>query len=258
MSKKKQDWAHLDEVPEAELSEMQRVIAAVERNPKMFGIGALVVAACIMGTLVFQMQAEAGMEEAGTAYARALELEDDGERLAALGSIADDGGVWHVEALYMVGETAIRTHEYERASAAFEQFRSEHTGHPLAPQAVEALAFIAENSGDLEGALALYEEIEQRWPDSFSGQLQQLSIGRVKEAQGDLAGAKEAYDKQVERMGDSSRIGYRAQIALSSLKQAHPELFPKPEVPVEEEVADDAGADEALEVVVEDGAISGS
>lgn len=244
MNKKNPDWAHLDEVPEEELSEVQKVIAAVERNPLQFIIGAVVVAGCILGTLVYQQQTDLGNAEAGSVYARALNVEEESERLDALSVVAEEGGTWSVEALYMAGETAIRLGEYEKAKGMFERVRSEHGDHALAAQAVEGLAFIAENGGDLEGALALYGEVETRWPDSFSAQLQQEHIGRVKEAQGDAAGAKEAYEQQAALM-ENSRASFRAQVALNRLEQAHPDLFPKEE----EVVVEAAEEDLAIEVV---------
>ena len=105
--------------------------------------------------------------EKASSYAEAALVEDPVERLVKYEDVMDSLGKWTPEALYRMGETAIEAESYDKAEEAFNKLVADYPDSDFVPNAVDGLAFLAWNKGDLEGALKGYEQVAQNWPGEF-------------------------------------------------------------------------------------------
>jgi tetratricopeptide (TPR) repeat protein len=185
----------------------------VAENPLLY-VGAVlfVIVAAIAGWLVRVYQVSADQEFA-TAYARALEAEEEADVVAALEPLAEEQPV----ALYMLGETALRAGEMDKAKDAFTRVRQDYPKSPYAPDAAEGLGFMAESNGDYAEAKRIYQEILDTWPDSFAAKRQQFNIGRCEEEAGKPEAAIEAYRAQTLAF-PNSRVATRATNQMTMLQ----------------------------------------
>lgn len=248
-AKKKQKRRPPKEVTTAVAEQQQdyrRLAEHVRENPLLYVAAAVFVVLCVLLGIVLRLNALTNEREAMTAYASALAEEAPEERLPRLEQAAEQGGEWSAEAVYVAAETAIKAGQYEKAEELFTALREEHAKSEYVPRAVEGLAWLSENNGDYENALAGYQEVGEKWPDSFIARIQPLNIGRVQEELGNTEQAIEAYQNQVTMFPDSNAAA-KAEEALDRLREAHPGLFPEEEQPEEmtEAPAEEAPAEEA-------------
>lgn len=242
------------------MGELQRFWMHLQENVIIYLVILLVaVLAALLGA-AYSLSTRAAEKRAMTAYAEAMQEEDAARRAAALEPLAQGKGRWALEAAYMLGETAIELGDYKKAQAAFTRIMDQAVDSEYAPGARQGLAFIAEATGDHQSALDGYEEVARRWPDSFLAHIQHLNIGRMREALGDFAGAKAAYERQIQEF-EGSRTAAKAQAALDRLKENHPELFavetaPLPASPTEAEAGDSAAPQGANPPPAVDGAVA--
>jgi tetratricopeptide (TPR) repeat protein len=208
------------------------------------------VVLCALAGGIYSLNASIKDRHAMTAYADALDEEDAAARAEALQAVASAGNRWSVEALYLSGEASIEAKAYDKAREALTKVVSEHADSHFAPQAAEALAFLDENDGKMEEALAGYTKVFETWDDTFTGRRQPLNMGRLQEALGKLPEAIASYNKQKEIFPDSS-FATSAEQALARLKSAHPDLFPAETAPAADTVpaADAAPSPEAAPAV---------
>lgn len=224
--------------------ELQRWVAHVRDNLVLYAASALFIVACAFAGMWFSVSRSDADRSFATKYAAALEKEKPEEQLAALEPLAGEKNRLTPEVLYMIGETAIRASAYDKAESAFKRVTEEYAASDYAPQAAEGLAFLAENKGDLDGALASYQKVLEKWPNSFIGRRQPFNIARVLEAKGDIKGAIDSYRNQVNLFPDSKVAG-NAQKELDRLKESNPLLFPAEESPKPDDAAADKPADAA-------------
>lgn len=208
--------------------ELARWLQHLRENALLYVASAVFVVVCIAAGLLYRANQAAAEQLRLTAYARAMQEEAAPARLAALERIPIGRDQWSAEVLYMLGETAIRAGEYDKADQAFSRVCDEFSASEFAPRAAEGLGFLAENRGDLPEALARYREVAQKWPASFSARVQPFNIARVQERLEDFQAAVEAYQSQVE-LFPGSHAARKAEAALARLRESHPELFPAPE-----------------------------
>ncbi len=220
-------------------NDFQRLLMHIEENPLTYVAAVGFIALCIVVGVLFRVQSTLSDRNVMTAYAKAATEEDEKVKLEKLEELAAGSNRWTAEILYMTGETAIAAQEYEKAEAAFKRVREDFSTSPQVANAVDALAFLAENRGDLDAALKGYRELTEKWGDSLAGKRAYFKIASILEEQGDFKAAKEAYEAQAEQFPES-RVAKRAEVALEKLAEAHPDLFPKEE----EEVATAEKADE--------------
>jgi TolA-binding protein len=200
----------------------------LQEKPWHYGIGTAVIIAAILFTVGYQQHTASSARELYTTYARALEAEEPAEQAKQL-EAAIAAGALSPETLYMMGESALKAGEHEKAKSAFERLRQEYPDSRFLPDAVEAGGFMAEEAEDYDGALKAYNEIIEKWPQSFAARRQPLNIGRVHEARGDLAAAVQAYQDQTGQFPGSG-VAQEADMALARLRESNPDLFPE-EVP---------------------------
>ncbi len=205
---------------------LQRVAVYVRENPLLAGAAVGVVALILLAGLMLRVNASAADRKIMTEYAKALEQEDAAAQVTALEPLAQKGGRWTAEIVYMLGEAAVRAQQYDKAGAAFNRVKTEFGTSEYAPRAAEGLAFLEENKGNADAALAGYKEVMEKWSTTFVGRCQWLNIARVQEGKGDLKAAVEAYQAQAKGFPDSG-VASKAEEALARLKKGHPELFPE-------------------------------
>jgi tetratricopeptide (TPR) repeat protein len=232
--------AEAEVVPNAD---WQQALDYIKENPKTVLAGIAFVAVCAVLGAVYSLNASVKDRHAMTEYADALDEEEPAVRVEALQAVAAAGNRWSVEALYLAGEAAIEAKSYDKARELLQKVVTEHADSPFAPQAAEGLAFLDENDGKLEEALAAYTKIFETWDDTFTGRRQPTNMARLQEELGKLPEAIASYKKQVEIFPDSS-LSASAEQALARLKSEHADLFPE-EVPAAEAPAAEAPAAEA-------------
>ena len=214
-------------------NDWQQLVEQVRTYPVWYGSVAVFIVICILLGSLYHIRA-AGRERAKTTqYVKALETEKAADRAAALQAFADKTSPLTAKALYMAGESFIESKEYDKAKESFEKLRSSFPNAPEIPNAVEALGFLLENKGDYEGALGLYKEVAEKWKASLASQHQGLNIGRCLEHLGKFEEADKAYSSFLETypvLQDQVKSGFATEVqaAQEKLREAHPELAPKP------------------------------
>lgn len=229
-------------------SDFGRFVLHFRENPTVYAAGLLLVVLAIFAGLIWRGSVASSDRKVMSEYAMALtDTEDEAIRASKLEALAQNtSGRWAAEVAYMAGETALSQGAYDKAEAAFNRVINEFGSSDYVARATEGLAFIKESKGDLQGALAGYQGVADKFKESFSGRLQPNNIGRVQEALNNPAGAVEAYKQQIAIFPDS-RAAAKAQEALDRLKALHPELFPEEQKPVEAAPAPDTAVAPALE-----------
>ncbi len=187
-------------------------------------VAAVFVVGCLVAGGMFMVKQTADEKVSATSYAEALDAEGAEARLEQLEPVAQGETEAAVLALHRLGWEAFHAQEHDKAKAAFLKLRQEHPESRFVGEAVEGVGLIAEQTGDLEEALARYREILEQWPGSFAAQRQQLNIARVQEALGKPEEAVAAYRAQRDAF-PGSHVAADAQTALDRLSRLHPDLF---------------------------------
>jgi len=221
----------------------------VQENPAKVagGFGFLILCVAIGGLISLKNIADD--KKVTTDYALAIQTEDPGLRAAELARIAASANRWSAEALYLQGEASIEAKAYDKAREAFQQVLDRFGNSEYAPMAADGLAFLHENSGDYESALAGYTGVFEKWDATFTGRRQPLNIGRVQEALGNHAEAIARYRQQMEIFPDSS-VARKANEALARLQVRMPELFPEDVSDAAPEAAIDIAPAIAVDTVI--------
>lgn len=207
-------------------SDWHQAIEYVKENPKTVVASVVFVAVCALAGGLYSLNASVKARHINTEYATAVEEKDPALRAEALQKVAAEGNRWSVEALYLSGEAAIEAKNYDKAREALQKVVSDYPDSSYAPQAADALAFLDENDGKLEEALAAYTKIFETADDTFTGRRQPTNMARIQEELGKLPEAIASYKKQSEVFPDST-LAANAEQALARLKSEHPDLFPE-------------------------------
>ncbi len=218
-------------------NDFTKLVEQVKANPVLYGAGVAFVVVCLLIGVFYRSGRAAGTRQEMTALARAVGNEDAALRTSELEPLAKGKGGLTAEAVYMLGESAYESQQYDKAKEAFERVRSEFPDSSYVPDAVEGLGYIEENAGQFDQAIATYSEIVEKWPDTFTARRQQFNIGRCQESKKDLAAAVKAYQAQVEAFPGST-FEKEANQALDRLRASNPDLFPKTEEKAEAKPAE--------------------
>lgn len=213
-----------------EKGDFQALLEHLRENPLLYAAATAFILVCALAGVVYRAN-EVGRERAvASQYAQALETMDASLRAAELEQLVDSAGELSAEILFMMGSAAAEAGDTAKARDAFERVRSEHPESPFTPDAVEGLGFIAENKENYQGAVALYREILEKWPGSFTALRQPFNIARCEERQGNIPGAIGSYQEQL-ALFQGSNVAAEAFAALGRLQRQHPDLFAQPEPP---------------------------
>ncbi|GMU93883.1 MAG: hypothetical protein AMXMBFR4_29410 [Candidatus Hydrogenedentota bacterium] len=209
----------------------------VQDNPWLYIGGAVFILVCVLAGVLYTQYNKAANRELYSALSRALDKEEAADQLAALEALARGKRESVAEITYLAAEKAFEARDYDKAKELFERVRTTFADSAYVPDAVEGLGYVAENAGELDAALAYYQEIGAKWPKSFAARRQPLNIGRVEERRGNLAAAVAAYKEQG-TLFPGSTLDAEAQAALARLEKTNPELFPTPAAATAGESAD--------------------
>lgn len=240
---------------DAKKGDLQALGDHARENPGLYTVAVVFIVLCGVGGALYRVYQGSAENETATEYARAIDIEDPAERALALKGTSEQKSSLQDEILYMSGEAAFGADQHQEAAEAFEKLQRDFPNSVFAPAAVEGLGYVAEDKKDYAGALARYQEVLDKWPESFVGRRQPGNIGRCQEKNGDFEAAKLAYTDQQD-IFPGSREALNAQRALDLLERDHPDLFAQtPEAVAGEtaaaEVSLEAGTLE--DVVVSDG-----
>ena len=224
-AKKAPDILHANEVK----NDWQRLIQNIREYPVLWCAGILFVVVCVVAGMAYRVRAATSHQYSMTQFAKAVSTEDPAMRTTELGQLTERGPM-AADAMYLAGEAAYEAKDYAKAKEFFQKLRGEFPQSNHAPDAVEGLGFIAENEGDLDGALAAYNEIIEKWPTSVARRRQELNIARVQERKGNFKEAVEAYKSHSENYPEST-FAPQVESSLERLKQSHPDLFPAEPAP---------------------------
>ena len=235
-------------VIETEQGDFKRLVQHAQENTALYLAGFGFLGLCLIAGSLYSLDQDLIEEEKVTAYASALDTVDPALRAAELERIATGTDMWSLEALYLMGETAMRAREFGKAEEAFTRVVADAPDSEYAPRSADGLAFLLENSGDYEGALSGYQGVLSRWPNTFTARRQLVNIGRVQESLERIEDAIQSYHDQVARFPNSS-VAAKSTAALERLRGEHPALFPALPVVVDasvpviiDEAVDTAGA----------------
>ncbi|MCP4639543.1 MAG: tetratricopeptide repeat protein [bacterium] len=235
---------HAADEPEEQLNDLEALAKSVREHPALYAATMVFIIACVIAGFAYKAFSVAREQSVATQYVRAMDAEEDADRVAELEPVARESAESAVRALYMLGETALKAGGYEKATASFTELREKHPESPFTPQAVEGLGYIAEEQGNLEDALKTYQEVVDNWPGSLAARRQHLNMARIQERLEQYAEAVASYREQLTAFPEST-AAKDAQQALTRLEASYPDLFPEEE-PMLEAPAE-AAAEEALE-----------
>ena len=206
----------------------------VKANPVITAVSVGFVLLCGVIGLMYGANSDSTKTVAMSQFARSLDNEDAAARAAELDQFVKKNPL-NAEALYLVGESEFEAKQYDKAKEAFERVRKT-SNSPFAPDAVEGLGYVAESEGKDEEAIALYNEIGEKWKGSFTQRRQKMNIARCQERLKRMPEAIAAYQAQSEEFPGSS-LDKEAKAALDRLRLTLPDLFPKEEAAKPDEAA---------------------
>jgi tetratricopeptide (TPR) repeat protein len=125
-------------------------------------------------------------------------------------------------ALLIAGQLQFEAGKYDQAQATFQRFLAEHHDYPLASQAAVGVAASLEAQGKKAEAVARYEEISRRPPDSSTLQAQ-AALARLYASLGKNEQALRQYVALIQQGSDNTWIG-EAKLEAQNLLTQHPEL----------------------------------
>ena len=230
--------------------DIETLIERVKEHPLQYGLSVGFILLCAIAGVFYRIHLTYAERDAATELVRALDVEDPLERAVALEGLASSESNYSAEALYLQGESYFDAGRYDEAGVAFGRLRELHSDFEYVPDAIEGLGYIKEERGDYGGAVALYKEVREKWPDSFPGRRQPFNIGRCEQRQGNLTEAVAAFREQLEVFPESS-LARRSQENLTDLRRSNPELFEIPDLAPATEGEDDE-LSEALDAILGD------
>lgn len=231
----------------------------IAENPLLYAAAAGFVVLCVIAGIfiVFSRQSAARAEL--TQLGRAVVNDDPALQAAQLEPLSRGPGDIAATAAYLAGEAEIKAQNYAKAEEYLQRVVNEFADSEYAPNAMEALGFLAENRGDYEAALQRYQQINEKWPDSFMARVAPARVGRVLENLDREKEAVDAYCDQFRRFprswttstamsaidslakSDNAEVAAAAKEGFKKLSQEFPalfeELYKQYFVPAEEPVA---------------------
>lgn len=124
--------------------------------------------------------------------------------------------------------------QFDQAQDLFEQFQALDDSSGFLDTALYGIAACYDAAGKLEEAKSAYQAVAESFPNTPIAAQAKLAIAGIYEAQSKMEEALDLY-KELDRPGVPSSYTARASERLGKILKKHPELQPKPEVPVEAE-----------------------
>lgn len=215
----------------------------IAENPLLYAAAAGFVALCVVAGVFIMLSRQAAVREEMTQLARAVVNEDPALQAAQLEPLGREAGGQAATAAYLAGEAEIKAGNYAKAEEHLQRVIDNFAASEYAPNAMDALGFLAENRGDYEAALTRYQQITEKWPDSFMARIAPARIGRVLESLDRKKDAVKAYCDQFRKFprawttsmamtsidklakSDDGEIAAAAKDGFKQLSQEYPALF---------------------------------
>ena len=135
---------------------------------------------------------------------------------------------------------------FDPARKQFEQFQKLYDSSGFLDTALYGVAVCYDAAGKLEEAKSAYQTVVERFANTPIAAQAKLAIAGIYETQSKLEEALALY-KELDRPGVPSSYTARASERRGKILKEHPELQPKPEIPVEAEPLDSAELSDNLE-----------
>lgn len=231
----------------------------IAANPLLYAAAAGFVVVCVIAGVFIVLSRQSAARAEITQLARAVVNEDPALQAAQLEPLSGESGDTAAMAAYLAGEAEIRAQNYAKAEEHLQRVVSDFADSEYAPNAMDALGFLAENRGDYEAALQRYQQINEKWPDSFMARVAPARVGRVLENLDREKEAVDAYCDQFRKFprswttttamssidsltkSDNAEVAAAAKDGFKKLSQEFPalfeELYKQYFVPAEEPVA---------------------
>ncbi len=129
--------------------------------------------------------------------------------------------------------------QFDPARKQFEQFRKLYDSSGFLDTALYGIAACYDAAGKLEEAKNAYQTVVERFANTPIAAQAKLAIARIYEAQSNLEEALAWYE-ELDRPGVPPSYTARASERRGKILKEHPELQPKPKVPMEAESLDSA------------------
>lgn len=136
--------------------------------------------------------------------------------------------------------------QFDSAREQFEQFRKLYDSSGFLDNALYGIAACYAAAGKLEEAKSAYQIVVERFANTPIAAQAKLAIAGIYEAQNKQEEALALYE-ELDRPGVPPSYTARASERSGQILKEHPELQPKPEVPVEAETLDSAELPDHLE-----------
>lgn len=137
---------------------------------------------------------------------------------AAEGAAVEDVAGLSADEVWQKAQIALQDKLSSRASALLREFLRRFPGDPRTAEALLSVGFHGLTTGGRDEALAAYGRILSEFPDSKAAAQAEFYTGMLYAETGDLARAKEHYEKSVERFAGNS---YWQAAALLNLGDAY-------------------------------------
>ncbi|MGI6138327.1 MAG: tetratricopeptide repeat protein [Candidatus Hydrogenedentes bacterium] len=218
-------------IPEEPKTEWQKLLVHLRANIKYYGAALVFILICAAVAALIQINSVVKDQHVMTAYAAAMQEEELPLRLEKLDDIdLNHAGRWAAEILYMKGETALETNNWDLAGTALEEVYTEYKGNEFAAQAADGLAFLALEQNRLDDALTYYQDMVSQWPDDFTARRAYFKMGELLEKMDRTEEAVTMYRKQTAVFPESS-VAQKSEAALERLRTSHPDFFADEEIP---------------------------
>lgn len=149
-------------------------------------------------------------------------------------------------ALLLAARARFVNGQFDQAQNLFEQFRTLYDSSGFLDTALYGIAACYDADGKLEEAKSAYQTVAERFANTPIAAQAKLAIAGIYEAQNNLGEALALYE-ELDRPGVPPSYASRASEQRDKILKEHPELQPKPEVPVEAEPLDSAELSDNLE-----------
>lgn len=136
--------------------------------------------------------------------------------------------------------------QFDQAQDLFEQFQTLDDSNGFLDTALYGIAACYDATGKLEEAKSAYQSVAESFPNTPIAAQAKLAIAGIYEDQSKMEEALDLY-KELDRPGVPSSYTARASERRDKILKEHPELQPKPEVPMEAELLDSAELPDDLE-----------
>lgn len=200
-----------------ELNLPPKVIKFLRENAKNIQIALACLVVVILASSFYDHYKDQQRDKSAALLANALQQDSDEQKKTALESLINDysGTGAALMARIELAHIAFEGGNYMEAVAEYEEaFDKTSSRNPMAPLLQYSLAQAYENGQDLDNALKHYRLLTKNAGFAIEGY---MAIGRIYQAKGQVAEAKEAYQQVLEQEGVTQTIKGTVEEKLAKL-----------------------------------------